>query len=515
KNWNDLKVTPPSGSGFPITILTDQNISTDILQNIILPLPDTTAPKITSQPLITSITDTTATVIWKTDEPATSLVYYGEGSSINLSESITAYTRDHSVLLTQLTANTQYSVQANSSDANGNGPIQSETVTFTTLSTPDTTAPTIIAGPIITEITHNSAIVEWETDEMTTAQINYGLGSDLSSNTSVTQLGTHHKVLISSLDTASKYSVQVNVTDNANNGPTTSNIISFTTLAAADTTAPVIISGPIVVDLTDTAATIIWTTDEPATSGVSYNDGTSYGIAKDDDLSIEHKVRLNGLTSSLLYNYTVSSSDKLGNGPTLSQENSFTTLPEPDTEAPVITEAINVKGITHQSALIKWRTDESSSALIKYGLSSDNLSFQKADTKEGKEHNPQLTDLQKDTTYYFTITMIDVANNKVTTEVNSFKTRDLPDTAAPSFATNPTVLKTTNDSAVIGWETDEPTSFQFKYGQGSDRSSQQSSKEKKTKHQAIIPNLEANKTYGFEVISTDTSSNESSYDSDQ
>ena len=37
------------------------------------------------------------------------------------------------------------------------------------------------------------------------------------------------------------------------------------------------------IDITDTEATIIWTTDEPATSGVSYNDGTAYGVVQDDN----------------------------------------------------------------------------------------------------------------------------------------------------------------------------------------------------------------------------------------
>ena len=39
-------------------------------------------------------------------------------------------------------------------------------------------------------------------------------------------------------------------------------------------------------DVTDTGATLVWTTDEAATSGVSYNDGTRYGVAQGDAIRI-------------------------------------------------------------------------------------------------------------------------------------------------------------------------------------------------------------------------------------
>ena len=122
-------------------------------------------------------------------------------------------------------------------------------------------------------------------------------------------------------------------------------------MAAPDTVAPVIVEGPMVINISDTGATVVWKTDEPATSGVSWNNGTVHDLVTDDtNLTINHSVRLTGLTANTAYSYTVSSKDAVSNGPTLSVVKAFTTLPLSDTTAPVITESPLVVNVTHQSA---------------------------------------------------------------------------------------------------------------------------------------------------------------------
>ncbi len=91
-----------------------------------------------------------------------------------------------------------------------------------------------------------------------------------------------------------------------------------------DTTPPVIsavsaIPGP-------TGASVIWTTNEPATSQVEYGTTTAYGsqTAKDTTLTANHSVSLGGLTPSTLYHYRVKSEDAAGN-PSVSEDQIFTT----------------------------------------------------------------------------------------------------------------------------------------------------------------------------------------------
>ena len=452
------------------------------------------------------ITDTTAVVTWQTDEPSTSVVSYGEGPGLGNTASNPGYSRDHSVLLTGLIAATLHSVEVSTTDETGNGPTYFDVVTFTTLFTPDVTTPVILQGPIITEITHSSAVVEWITDEMTTALVSYG--TDLSNTIDVTEFSTNHKVTIPNLSASTEYSVQINATDKEDNGPTQSVVVSFMTLETPDATAPNIISGPMVVDITDDAATIVWETDEPAVSGVSYNDGIAHGLVRDESLSTEHKVRLTNLSALAQYFFTVSSTDSLGNGPTLSNESTFTTLNSPDIEPPLFIDDIKIVGITHQSALIHWNTDEPSSGIIWYGTSDTDLTLSAAVSKLKNKQQLQLTGLSEDTTYYFKIVSRDAYNSEYSSSIMSFVTHNLPDTAAPAFIESPYVEKATDTSVILGWETDEPTEYQIKYGKDGNINQQKASGEKKSKHQVILSGLDDNATYNFDVIVTDLSGNQ-------
>lgn len=95
---------------------------------------------------------------------------------------------------------------------------------------------------------------------------------------------------------------------------------------AGDTTAPAI-TGVTVSDITSSAATITWTTDEPASSQVEYGLTATYGstTASDTNMVTSHSVTLSGLSPSTIYYYVAVSLDKAGNK-TTSLDWSFTTL---------------------------------------------------------------------------------------------------------------------------------------------------------------------------------------------
>jgi hypothetical protein len=107
-------------------------------------LPDTVIPD-TDPPVIsnvdaTDITSSTATITWTTDEPATSVVYYGTTTSYGQTESVSGYTTNHSVQLTGLAPDTLHHYKVESTDASSNT-AQSGDNTFTTL--PQGTTPEI------------------------------------------------------------------------------------------------------------------------------------------------------------------------------------------------------------------------------------------------------------------------------------------------------------------------------------------------------------------------------------
>src|SRR5262249_34009596 len=80
-------------------------------------------------------------------------------------------------------------------------------------------------------------------------------------------------------------------------------------------TIPPATSAITVEKLTTTSATITWTTDEPATSQVSYGPTAAYGnsTAFDAALVTGHQQTITNLSASTLYDFQVVSKDAAGN----------------------------------------------------------------------------------------------------------------------------------------------------------------------------------------------------------
>jgi len=103
-----------------------------------LPPPATTTPDIVA-PVISGISDTnistsSATIVWVTNEPATSLVEYGTSSAYGLSVSSSALVTNHSLSLSNLAADTLYHFRVSSKDTANNQSFSTDTV-FTTAAT--------------------------------------------------------------------------------------------------------------------------------------------------------------------------------------------------------------------------------------------------------------------------------------------------------------------------------------------------------------------------------------------
>jgi N-acetylneuraminic acid mutarotase len=100
----------------------------------------------------------------------------------------------------------------------------------------------------------------------------------------------------------------------------------YVPLQGEDETPPVI-SGVAATDLTPDSATIVWTTDEGATSQVEYGLTADYGSITplDENLVLDHSVALSGLTDVTLYHFRVISTDAPGNE-SVSEDFTFRTI---------------------------------------------------------------------------------------------------------------------------------------------------------------------------------------------
>ncbi|HEV7172380.1 galactose oxidase-like domain-containing protein [Pedococcus sp.] len=122
-------------------------------------------------------------------------------------------------------------------------------------------------------------------------------------------------------------------------GPTTDrwNLSVIEIPAASTDTTPPMISAVSSGTPTQTAATVSWTTDEPATTQVAYGTTTTYGSATtlDTALTTTHAQTLTGLTAGTTYHFQVKSADA-SNNLAVSPDATFTTAASSDTTPPTV-----------------------------------------------------------------------------------------------------------------------------------------------------------------------------------
>jgi hypothetical protein len=172
---------------------------------------DHTPPVVTAN-VVSSIAQDRATVTWTTDEPSTSRVDYGPTSGYGQSTTPDAgLVTSHSQEITGLDPSTQYFLQVESIDSQGNVATQGP-VSFTTTA-PRTTAP-VSSDVRIADLEPDQAIIAWTTDEPTDTQIGYGVTTAYGSVSShSTALTTAHFQLVTNLQPSTIYHYHVHGAD--------------------------------------------------------------------------------------------------------------------------------------------------------------------------------------------------------------------------------------------------------------------------------------------------------------
>jgi len=496
------------------------------------PTPDTFAPFITSPPTVIGTTDTTATIVWDTDEPSNSQVRYDSvsrswGTYADIQNNADMVTH-HTVTISGLISDQTYYFRVGSTDALGYGPDPAYTddnnptnneISFTT--EPDATAPAVTSAPTVTGFTDTTATIEWDTDEPGNSQVQYGESSSTWDSYPLFRNGstmvTHHSVMLTGLTDGQTYYFRVGSTDIDGNGPDTlflddnnpSNTeLSFTT--APDATDPIITASPTVTFKNNMTATIEWQTDEPSTSLLQYGpDPDSWGSypssQNDATMTTSHSVTITGLTGNTPYYFTAGSIDSEGNGPTLSTQVSFTTDPDPDTTAPVITAAPTVTAKSNSTATIEWSTNEPSNSQVRYDETSlenwDSYAFSENDSAMSTIHSVTISGLTGESTYYLMVGSSDAATNGPTLSAEvSFTTDSDPDETDPVLTVQPSVTSISYDTATIQWETDEPGNSVVEYDEdGAPFDYSESDAGNVTVHAVTISDLSGSTMYNYRI----------------
>jgi carbonic anhydrase len=464
---------------------------------------DTTPPVITNVQVV-SVGDTTATIEWTTDEAANSVVNYGNTTTLGSSEVDVSLVTSHSVVLTGLVRSTTYYYEVRSTDAYTNTATDDNTGAYYTFTTSDTTPP-VITNVQAMSVADTTATIEWDTDEPADSVVRYGNTTALGQTEYYAALVTGRSVLLSGLERGTTYYYEVQSTDAYTNTTMDDNSGAYYTFTTTDNVPPVI-SAVQTVSITDTTATIEWTTDELADSVVRYGETTAVVLTESDaSLVFSHSVVLSGLIPGTLYYYEVESSDVHTNTATDDNGGVYFTFTTPDTTPPVIS-GVTTSSITDTSALVSWDTDEPADSRVNYGNTTALGQTEYYDVL-GTGRTILLSGLTPDTTYYYEVQSKDEDANTATDNNGgayySFTTSD----ATPPVITGVRAIAIGDHTATVEWITDELADSVVRYGNTTALGLTASDASLLNGHSLVLSGLHEGTTYYYEVESTDGNGN--------
>ena len=357
---------------------------------------------------------TSLTVSWKTNKIANTLVQYGiRDVAENESGQSGDLTLFHQVQLNNLQSSQTYQFRVIAKDASGN---TSRSV-IKSIKMPSSPA---ITNVQISDITLNSALVQWTTTSTSTTTIKYGTASQqYGTEQSDPTQSSHHLVRLSSLISGTAYYLRLSGSDGAGNF-LTSDEYQFKTVVLPQITS----FG--VSKVTAETAQLTWVSSSDIDELVRYQITASsdkalvgkQGSAGSDKLVSQHAYALENLENDAEYSVSVVGKDVFGNQ-ALSQTLTFRT--PVDRTPPEIT---NVKTDTtvdlgsHQSVqvLVSFGLSKKGMAIIEYGEGASGPYGQQVTTDTDLSTNKFMVvpDLQPGNSYHFHIVAKDRVGNSTT-----------------------------------------------------------------------------------------------------
>lgn len=343
---------------------------------------------------IGDVTQTSATVSWKTDVKGDSTINYGLDSAVGIVRTPEFTDKDHSLTIANLEPATTYHFRVVSTDVEGNKSATAGFV-FTTLGdlskklkteiskitdpkeleelskqvqsvAGDVVKPPAIVGPpkVIPETTR--ALITWATDKESTSEVSLVPLKDFREGSSDpytinqsngTETSTEHSVMVIGLEPSTEYAFRVTSEDSLGlRGETAQD--TFTTKSILPH-----INNPQISRVQETAATVSWNTGSVLARGnIDYTDTRTKKTKSVGDpvYATSHSVQLTGLTFGTRYQIIIRATNK-GGDEEISKTLSFTTVR--DVIPPIISKVANQSTLypsedTKVQTIISWLTDE-------------------------------------------------------------------------------------------------------------------------------------------------------------
>jgi len=281
-----------------------------------------------------------------------------------------------------------------------------------------------------------------------------------------------------------------------------SSVMTFTTMGMP-TTPPPAISNVKATNITNTTATITWTTDQSSSSQLNYGLTTAYTLSSTLDLTLvtSHSVTVTGLAPGATYDFDVMS----GNYSAVSSTSTNYTFTTTGTAPPTVITNVGSSSVTSGTATITWTTDQVSSSVVNYGTTTGYGSTASLGALV-TTHSVVLTGLTANTNYDFDVVSANAANTSSISTNYTFTTSS--DTAPPPVLSYLAFWGVTGSGVAISWSTNEPANTAIAYGT-TNALGQLSPVQTalSASHGVTLTGLVAGTTYYFEAQSADVSGN--------
>ena len=378
-----------------------------------------------------------------------------------------------------------------------------------TLPTGKFTSPALlVAEPEVSNITTRKARISWSTDRTSDSKVAIGTesGSYSASEIGNSDQTSSHQIDLDNLAAGTTYYYVAKWTDEDGNTGTSQEYV-FTTSPA-----------PSLKEVTAqnvglSSATIQFTSKDAYTISIYYGKSESFGGVQTINTSSAestYSVQLIGLEDGSKYLYKLVSKDSEGNSYEGSI-NSFTTPARPRISSlrfqPVTGEPTSTQEVS-------WTTNVPSTTQVTYGIVGGKTTEAQA-SELVLEHKIVIRGLEDDSQYALVAQSRDDGGNLAVSDTQTFHTAlDTRPPVVSNISIEPSIRGVGAEArgqVVVSWHTDEPSTSQVAYAEGSSASvfnsktSEDSSLS--TEHVVIVSDLPTSRVYTIEPVSKDRSGN--------
>ncbi|MCA9389929.1 fibronectin type III domain-containing protein, partial [candidate division WWE3 bacterium] len=371
----------------------------------------------------------------------------------------------------------------------------------------------LTSGPTVTNITTQKATVNWTTDRTSDSKVAFGTSSGeyFEEEPSNSVHTTEHTINLTNLKPETVYWYVAKWTDEDGNTGISDEQTFLT--EPAPSVADV---GASNVNLN--SALITFTVNNASKATVLYGATTAYGGSVSIDTATTestYAVPIADLLDGTTYHYKLQLEDIEGNTYEF-EDHTFDTLPRPRISNVRIQQ---VSGTAQPSVLVTWESNTEITSVISYYPTSapaqaiESVSLERTTG----EHRMFIQGLLAETPYTLIVKGQDRLANEATSDAQTFTTAT--DTRPPviSNLNIETILSRSNTTGVeegaqitISWNTDEPTTSQVEYGEGTGTAYSQRTQEDSNltfNHTMVISELNPSSVYHLRTIAKDSAGN--------